>query len=151
MWHGAEWVNGAASAASAFDICTSDYSSVTISKSVWSASRYGRLCGNAYLHIPAGVMACFGANCNAPPAPPSSRDISVVINPAWPPSVAGGVAIDKFGGGPVGLETLAAAVGEDKGTLEEVLEPFLIHQGFLDRTPRGRVATQLALEFWRKA
>ncbi len=62
-----------------------------------------------------------------------------------------GTLIDKFGGGPVGLETLAAAVGEDKGTLEDVVEPFLIHQGFLDRTPRGRVATQLALEFWRKA
>ena len=59
--------------------------------------------------------------------------------------------IDKFGGGPVGLETLAAAVGEDKGTLEDVVEPFLIHQGFLDRTPRGRVATSLALEFWRRS
>ncbi len=47
----------------------------------------------------------------------------------------------KFDGGPVGLETLAAAVGEDKGTLEDVVEPFLIHQGFLDRTPRGRTAT----------
>ena len=57
--------------------------------------------------------------------------------------------IDKFDGGPVGLETLAAAVGEDKGTLEDVVEPFLIHQGFLDRTPRGRVATPRALEFWR--
>jgi Holliday junction DNA helicase RuvB len=47
----------------------------------------------------------------------------------------------KFGGGPVGLETLAAAVGEDKGTLEDVVEPYLIHCGFLSRTPRGRVAT----------
>ncbi len=47
----------------------------------------------------------------------------------------------KFGGGPVGLETLAAAVGEDKGTLEDVVEPYLIHCGFLARTPRGRVAT----------
>ncbi|MAI79004.1 MAG: Holliday junction branch migration DNA helicase RuvB [Deltaproteobacteria bacterium] len=60
-----------------------------------------------------------------------------------------GTLIDKFGGGPVGLETLAAAVGEDKGTLEDVVEPFLIHQGFLDRTPRGRVATQAAIEYWR--
>jgi len=57
--------------------------------------------------------------------------------------------IEKFDGGPVGRETLAAAVGEDKGTLEDVVEPFLIHQGFLDRTPRGRVATPRALEFWR--
>jgi Holliday junction DNA helicase RuvB len=52
--------------------------------------------------------------------------------------------IEKFEGGPVGLETLAAAVGEDKGTLEDVVEPFLIHQGFLARTPRGRVATPRA-------
>ncbi len=52
--------------------------------------------------------------------------------------------LEKFEGGPVGLETLAAAVGEDKGTLEELVEPFLIHQGFLDRTPRGRVASRRA-------
>jgi Holliday junction DNA helicase RuvB len=52
--------------------------------------------------------------------------------------------LQKFDGGPVGLETLAAAVGEDKGTLEDVVEPFLIHEGFLARTPRGRVATRLA-------
>ena len=52
--------------------------------------------------------------------------------------------VDKFGGGPVGLETLAAAVGEDKGTLEDVVEPYLIHQGLLARTPRGRVATPRA-------
>jgi len=54
--------------------------------------------------------------------------------------------LQKFDGGPVGLETLAAAVGEDKGTLEDVVEPFLIHEGFLDRTPRGRVATRLSRE-----
>jgi Holliday junction DNA helicase RuvB len=54
--------------------------------------------------------------------------------------------LEKFDGGPVGLETLAAAVGEDKGTLEDVVEPFLIHQGFLDRTPRGRLATRRARE-----
>ncbi|MAG30407.1 MAG: Holliday junction branch migration DNA helicase RuvB [Deltaproteobacteria bacterium] len=52
--------------------------------------------------------------------------------------------VEKFGGGPVGLETLAAAVGEDKGTLEDVVEPYLIHCGFLHRTPRGRVATEHA-------
>ncbi|MEE9607040.1 MAG: Holliday junction branch migration DNA helicase RuvB [Myxococcota bacterium] len=56
--------------------------------------------------------------------------------------------LEKFDGGPVGLETLAVAVGEDKGTLEEVVEPFLIHEGFLDRTPRGRVATRLAREYF---
>ena len=62
-----------------------------------------------------------------------------------------GTLIDKFDGGPVGLETLAAAVGEDKGTLEDVVEPFLIHQGFLDRTPRGRVATARAVEHWKRS
>ena len=62
-----------------------------------------------------------------------------------------GALIDKFDGGPVGLDTLAAAVGEDKGTLEDIVEPFLIHHGYLDRTPRGRVATSRATEFWRAA
>ena len=49
--------------------------------------------------------------------------------------------IEKFGGGPVGLETLAAALGEDAGTLEDVYEPYLIQCGFINRTPRGRVVT----------
>jgi Holliday junction DNA helicase RuvB len=49
--------------------------------------------------------------------------------------------LEKFDGGPVGLETLAAAIGEDKGTIEDLVEPFLIQRGFLERTPRGRVAT----------
>ena len=52
--------------------------------------------------------------------------------------------IEQFGGGPVGLNTLAVAISEDAGTLEEVYEPFLIQNGFLMRTPRGRVATSLA-------
>ena len=52
--------------------------------------------------------------------------------------------IDKFGGGPVGIETLAAAVGEERDTIEDVYEPFLIQEGFLARTPKGRVATALA-------
>jgi len=54
--------------------------------------------------------------------------------------------IDKFSGGPVGIETLAAAIGEEKDTIEDVYEPFLIQAGFLKRTPRGRVATELAYE-----
>jgi Holliday junction DNA helicase RuvB len=58
--------------------------------------------------------------------------------------------IDKFEGGPVGLETLAAALGEDRDTLEDVYEPFLIQEGFLDRTPRGRVATKLCFEYFGK-
>ncbi len=56
--------------------------------------------------------------------------------------------IDKFEGGPVGLETLAAALNEEKDTLEDVYEPFLIQEGFLDRTPRGRLATRLAHEYF---
>ncbi len=56
--------------------------------------------------------------------------------------------LEKFDGGPVGIETLAAAVGEDRGTLEDVVEPYLIHRGFLSRTPRGRVATRLAREYF---
>ncbi len=52
--------------------------------------------------------------------------------------------IDKFGGGPVGLSTIATAVGEDAGTIEEVYEPYLIMEGFIDRTPRGRVVTKNA-------
>ena len=52
--------------------------------------------------------------------------------------------IEKFDGGPVGVESMAAAIGEERGTIEDVLEPYLIQQGYLMRTPRGRVATGLA-------
>ncbi|MBV7315705.1 Holliday junction branch migration DNA helicase RuvB [Shewanella sp. NIFS-20-20] len=52
--------------------------------------------------------------------------------------------IDKFGGGPVGLDNLAAAIGEERETIEDVLEPFLIQQGFVQRTPRGRIASDRA-------
>lgn len=52
--------------------------------------------------------------------------------------------IVNFKGGPVGLETLAAAIGEDSGTLEDVYEPYLLQNGFLNRTPRGRMASPLA-------
>ncbi len=54
--------------------------------------------------------------------------------------------IDKFNGGPVGLKTIATAVGEDEGTIEEVYEPFLIQEGYLKRTPRGREATEFAFK-----
>jgi Holliday junction DNA helicase RuvB len=54
--------------------------------------------------------------------------------------------IDKFNGGPVGLSTIATAVGEEPGTIEEVYEPFLIQEGFLKRTPRGREVTGKAYE-----
>ncbi len=52
--------------------------------------------------------------------------------------------IDKFGGGPVGLNTIAAATGEEQSTIEDVIEPYLIRQGFIERTPRGRIATSEA-------
>jgi Holliday junction DNA helicase RuvB len=52
--------------------------------------------------------------------------------------------IEKFNGGPVGLENVAAAIGEEKETIEDVIEPFLIQQGYLQRTPRGRIATDSA-------
>ena len=52
--------------------------------------------------------------------------------------------IDKFKGGPVGVSTIATAIGEDAGTVEEVYEPFLIMEGFIKRTPRGRMVTELA-------
>ena len=54
--------------------------------------------------------------------------------------------VEKFGGGPVGLDNLAAAIGEERDTIEDVLEPYLIQQGYLMRTPRGRVATRLAYQ-----
>jgi Holliday junction DNA helicase RuvB len=54
--------------------------------------------------------------------------------------------IEKFDGGPVGVDNLATAIGEEKGTIEDVLEPYLIQQGFIVRTPRGRMATRSAYE-----
>jgi Holliday junction DNA helicase RuvB len=54
--------------------------------------------------------------------------------------------VEKFGGGPVGVESLAAAIGEERDTIEDVLEPYLIQQGYLMRTPRGRVATTMAYQ-----
>jgi Holliday junction DNA helicase RuvB len=58
--------------------------------------------------------------------------------------------LDKFDGGPVGVDALAAALGEDRGTVEDLLEPYLMQAGFLDRTPRGRVATTRAWEHFGK-
>ena len=58
--------------------------------------------------------------------------------------------IEKFSGGPVGLESLAAAMGEDKGTVEDVYEPYLIQAGYLERSSRGRVATRLAFQHFGK-
>jgi Holliday junction DNA helicase RuvB len=52
--------------------------------------------------------------------------------------------IHRFDGGPVGLDNVAAAIGEESGTIEDVIEPYLIQQGYLQRTPRGRIATQAA-------
>ena len=56
--------------------------------------------------------------------------------------------IDKFGGGPVGVNSIAAAISEERDAIEDIYEPFLIQIGFLDRTPRGRVATARAYEYF---
>ncbi|MEE8367205.1 MAG: Holliday junction branch migration DNA helicase RuvB, partial [Thermoanaerobaculia bacterium] len=56
------------------------------------------------------------------------------------------ILIEHYGGGPAGIQAIAAAIGEDRGTLEDLYEPFLIQEGFLQRTPRGRVATRRAYE-----
>jgi Holliday junction DNA helicase RuvB len=58
--------------------------------------------------------------------------------------------IDKFAGGPVGLETLAASINEEKSTIEDVYEPFLLQHGYINRTPRGRTATDLAYQHLRR-
>ena len=58
--------------------------------------------------------------------------------------------IEKYAGGPVGIESLAASISEEKGTIEDVLEPYLIQSGFIQRTPRGRIATPLAYEHLKK-
>ena len=55
--------------------------------------------------------------------------------------------VEKFAGGPVGLDSLAAAIGEERDTIEDVIEPFLIQQGYLMRTPRGRMATPKTWDF----
>jgi Holliday junction DNA helicase RuvB len=54
--------------------------------------------------------------------------------------------MEKFGGGPVGVDNLAAAISEERGTIEDVLEPYLIQQGYLKRTPRGRMATSVSYQ-----
>jgi Holliday junction DNA helicase RuvB len=57
--------------------------------------------------------------------------------------------IEKYGGGPVGLDTIAASLREDKETIEDVYEPYLLQEGFIERTPRGRLATRGAYEHFR--
>ena len=59
-------------------------------------------------------------------------------------------SVERFDGGPVGLDNLAAAIGEERDTIEDVLEPYLIQQGFLQRTPRGRIATQRTYEHLKR-
>jgi Holliday junction DNA helicase RuvB len=58
--------------------------------------------------------------------------------------------IDKFNGGPVGIDNLSAAIGEEKATIEDLYEPFLIQEGYIQRTARGRTATKIAYEHLRK-
>jgi len=59
--------------------------------------------------------------------------------------------IEKFNGGPVGIDSLSSAIGEEKTTLEDIYEPFLIQEGYLQRTARGRIATKMAYEHFGKA
>ena len=56
--------------------------------------------------------------------------------------------MDLYGGGPVGIETIAASIGEDAGTIEDVCEPYLMQKGFLQRTPRGRMVTDFCREYF---
>ena len=76
--------------------------------------------------------------------------VASIVGPAFDLPQCGAellaAVIEKFNGGPVGVENLAAAIGEERDTIEDVLEPYLIQQGFLMRTPRGRVATRAS---WR--
>ena len=58
--------------------------------------------------------------------------------------------MDLYNGGPVGIDTLAASIGEDAGTIEDVCEPYLMQQGFLQRTPRGRMVTPFCLEYFHR-
>jgi len=57
--------------------------------------------------------------------------------------------LEKYGGGPVGINTIAASIDEEADTIEEVYEPYLMQLGFLDRTPRGRTATERAFDYFR--
>jgi Holliday junction DNA helicase RuvB len=57
--------------------------------------------------------------------------------------------IEKFDGGPAGIDTLSAVVGEERDTIEDVYEPYLVQEGYLNRTPRGRMATRLAYEHFK--
>jgi len=58
--------------------------------------------------------------------------------------------IDKFNGGPVGIDNLSSAIGEEKTTIEDIYEPYLIQEGYLQRTARGRIATKMAYEHFGK-
>jgi Holliday junction DNA helicase RuvB len=59
--------------------------------------------------------------------------------------------LEKYGGGPTGISTIAASIDEESGTIEEVYEPYLMQLGFIERTPRGRVATDRAFDYFKLA
>ena len=69
---------------------------------------------------------------------------------AWTPSTSAILQLiaENFGGGPVGIETIAAALGEARDAIEEIVEPFLMQQGFVQRSPRGRILTGELLPIW---
>ena len=99
------------------------------------AQAHARLCTSAGEDVdrPRGGRLCTGAPARRPRGL-DEMDRRILMS-----------IVQKFGGGPVGIQSLAVAVSEEQETLEDVYEPFLIQQGFLQRTPRGRVATPLAL------
>ena len=92
---------------------------------------FAMVMGNGTIDLPTAKMALEALNIDTHGLDEIDNRILITI-------------IDKFGGGPVGLTTIATALGEDSGTIEEVYEPFLIKEGFLKRTPRGREVTELA-------
>jgi len=92
---------------------------------------FAMVCGSGVIDLPIARMALEALNIDKYGLDEIDNKILLTI-------------IDKFGGGPVGLGTIATALGEDAGTLEEVYEPFLIKEGFIKRTPRGREVTTLA-------
>ena len=109
----------------------------------------------------ASPTGCCAACATSPRCAPTARSRARSPTPRWrcSTSTPSGLdvmdrkllrtVLDKFAGGPVGVDNLAAAIGEERDTIEDVLEPFLIQQGFLQRTPRGRIATALVVSAFR--
>jgi Holliday junction DNA helicase RuvB len=98
---------------------------------------FAQVQANGHIHLPAAEKALMQMEID--PAGLDTMDQKLLLT-----------IIEKFGGGPVGVETLASALGEEKETLEEVLEPYLLQSGYLDRTARGRIATEKSFAHFGK-